>query len=161
MSLLQQRRLALIDAVIDLESAIAAASILLRLSDKPLPEAYTDRLRVLGLDVAVRAHFTRMRDEPEYDQTYAVDRLIAGIRQGVSVQALLGPGGSGKTHVFAHRLLPRLRAEFGPAIQVTSPTNLGVAVLGRHGVVAQTNHSALYALGFGPSVIAVRGLDHG
>jgi hypothetical protein len=156
MTSLEQRRIELVDAIIDLPSAIAAASIFLRLSDAGLPSVYRERLRALDLLEAVRGHFTRINAEPEYDQNYAVERLIAGIRDGVAVQALLGPGGSGKTHVFARKLLPTLRAEFGDAIAVTSPTNLGVNVLGRHGVSAATNHQALYALGFGPSVVAVQ-----
>jgi hypothetical protein len=155
MNALEQRRLDLIDAVIDLPGAIAAWSILRRLDDH-LPTAFRDRLHALGLFEAVRDHFIRVRDEPDYDQVYAVERLVANVLAGVPVQALLGPGGSGKTHVFAHQLLPRLKADLAAAMQITSPTNLGVNVLARHGVAAQTNHQALYSLGFGPSVTAVR-----
>jgi hypothetical protein len=156
MNALEQRRTELVDAVIDPPSAIAAASIFLRLSDTGLPQVYFERLRALDLRERVRGHFERLRDEPDYDQAYAVERLVSGIRDGVLVQALLGPGGSGKTHVFARGLLPQLHEELGDAIAVTSPTNLGVNALGRHGVRAQTNHQALYALGFGPSVEAVK-----
>lgn len=156
MDALERRRIELVDAVIDLPSAIAAASIFLRLSDTGLPSVYSERLRAIGLRDQVLAHFRRLHDEPDFDQTYAVESLLTGIRDGVAVQALLGPGGSGKTHVVGRMLLPQLHTELGDAIAVTSPTNLGVNVLRRHGVQAQTNHQALYALSFGPSVDAVK-----
>src|SRR3974377_2367843 len=105
-SLLRRRR-ALIDGVINLESAIAAAAILLRLTEK-LPEEYLDRLRALGLLDPVRTHFARLHEEPDYDQQYARDCILKALRNDVSLTALLGPGGSGKTWTLAYQILPAI-----------------------------------------------------
>jgi exodeoxyribonuclease-5 len=157
---LLQRRRQLIDRIVDLPSAIAATHVLLRLTEQ-LPAECHDRLRILGLRDAVREHFARLHAEPEFDQQYACERILELLHAGVSPIALLGPGGSGKTHTLVYEAIPAIRKDLvargqDPSIQITSPTNLGVNVLRRRGVEAMTNHAALYQLGFGPCVDVVR-----